>query len=138
MYRDSPEARTVCVVAHGEDRTLGARPVPLTALAAWLSSTGATPAAVRDRDAGRVRTWLTWSLGPDHESRLMTGTSDCPHRVFVSRIDDGGGGSLARLSLERLEGKRAQERRKDPCPDRRSCFESTPGESSANAWRAAI
>ena len=53
-------------------------------------NTCGNPAPVVDHDTGDIWLFMTWNYGPDHESKIMTGESKYPRKVFVSHSTDDG------------------------------------------------
>lgn len=53
-------------------------------------NTCGNPAPVVDEATGTIWLFLTWNYGPDHESKIMTGESRYPRKVFVTHSKDDG------------------------------------------------
>ncbi len=53
-------------------------------------NTCGNPAPVVDEQTGVIWLFMTWNFGPDHESKIMTGESRYPRKVFVSQSKDDG------------------------------------------------
>lgn len=54
------------------------------------TNTSGNPCPLVDRETGRIWLPMTWNHGTDHESKIMTGESSSPRRVFITSSNDDG------------------------------------------------